>query len=361
MIPRVKRLYPRIAGAGLDGLLITERVNRYYVTGFSGSLGWAVVTPTHRTMVVDGRYLTQAPAQARDWDVRQVDFQAFFDGTAVADAVRGLGIKRLGFESDKVTVAQHDAMARALPGVTMVPAPGHVETVRRRKEPDEIRSIERACAIAERALDAVVPLVRPGATERQLAWELEKACREAGAQAMAFCLIGSGPRSALPHAAPTDREIATGDLVLVDVGPIVKGYYGDITRMFVAGAAQDWQIEIHRIALEAQARALAACRAGITTGDLDAAARDYIEQAGFGEQFLHLLGHGVGLHGSSEGPIIDRLGRDVLEADMVVTIEPGIYLAERGGVRVEETVVVTADGCRTLTHYPHSLTPGALL
>jgi Xaa-Pro aminopeptidase len=361
LLPRVKRLYPRIAGAGLDGLLVTERVNRFYVTGFSGSLGWAAITPAHHTLVVDGRYMTQAPAQARGWDVRLVDFQAFADGTAVAEAVRGLGIKKLGFESDKVTVAQHDAFSRALPGVTLVPAPGHVETVRRRKEPNELDAIERACGIAEAALDATLPLVRAGVTERQIAWELEKRCRDAGAQAMAFCLVGSGPRSALPHAAPTEREITTGDLVLIDIGPIVQGYYADITRMFVAGVPQEWQNEIHRIALEAQARALNACRAGITTGELDAAARDYIEQAGYGGQFLHLLGHGIGLHGSSEGPLIDRGGRDVLEADMVVTIEPGIYLAERGGVRVEETVVVTADGCRPLTHYPHSLTPGALL
>jgi Xaa-Pro aminopeptidase len=361
MLPRVKRLYPRIAGAGLDGLLVTERVNRFYVSGFSGSLGWAVIAPAHHTLVVDGRYATQAPAQAPGWEIRRVEHHAFFDGTAAAEAVRGLAIRRLGFEADKVTVAQHDAIARALPGIALVPASGHVEVVRRRKEPDEIAAIERACAIAERALDAALPLLRPGVTERQLAWELEKACRDGGANAMAFCLVGAGPRSALPHAAPTDRALADGDLVLVDIGPIVRGYYADITRMFVIGAIEAWQAEIHRIALEAQARALAACRAGATTGDLDAAARDYIDRAGYGEQFLHLLGHGVGLQGSGEGPLIDRGGRDVLEADMIVTIEPGIYLAGRGGVRVEETVLVTPDGCRALTHYPHSLTPGHLL
>jgi len=178
---------------------------------------------------------------------------------------------------------------------------------------------------------------------------------------MAFCLVGAGPRSALPHSTPTDRALAAGDLLLVDIGPVVQGYYADITRMFVIGAPQTWQAEIHRIALEAQAHALAACRPGITTGDLDAAARRHIAGAGYGGQFPHLLGHGVGLHGSGEGPVIEPEGEDLLEPDMVITIEPGIYLPERGGVRVEETVLVTADGCRSLTHYPHSLTPGNLL
>jgi len=169
MLPRVKRLYPRLAGAGLDGLLVTERVNRFYVSGFSGSLGWAAITPLHRVLVVDDRYSTQAPAQTRNWEIRLVEFQAFFDGTAAAEAVRGLGIKRLGFEADRMTVAQHDAVSRALPGVTLIPAPGHVEIVRRRKEPDEIAAIQRACEIAEQAIDAAVPLMRPGVTERRLA------------------------------------------------------------------------------------------------------------------------------------------------------------------------------------------------
>jgi Xaa-Pro dipeptidase len=215
--------------------------------------------------------------------------------------------------------------------------------------------IERACRIAEDAIDAVRPLMRRGTSERDLAWAIERRCREAGAQSMAFCLVGSGPRSALPHSWPTDRVVRDGDLLLVDVGPIVGGYYGDVTRMFVIGEPAPWQREIHALALEAQALALAACRPGIAAGDLDAVARGHVARAGYGAQYLHLLGHGVGLHGAAEGPLIDRGIPDLLDEHMVVTIEPGIYLEGRGGVRVEETVLVTADGCRPLTRSPHSL------
>jgi Xaa-Pro aminopeptidase len=258
MDSRADRLHARLPAAGLDGLLVTEKVNRSYLSGFSGSLGWAAITPAHRVLVVDGRYATQAREQAAGWDVRLVAFQAFSNGAAADEALRGLGVRRLGFEADTLTVAQHDAIARALPNVQLVPSAGHVEAVRRRKEPGEVALIEHACRVAEEAIDGARPLMRAGVTERTLAWTIERHCREAGAQAMAFCLIGSGPRSALPHSAPTDRALAKGDLLLVDVGPIVSGYYCDVTRMFVIGTPQPWQREIYALALEAQARALAA-------------------------------------------------------------------------------------------------------
>jgi Xaa-Pro aminopeptidase len=352
---RTQRLRARLNAAGLPALLVTDKVNRHYLTGFTGSLGWALVTPSHQVLVVDDRYTAQARSQAAGWDIRRVEFQSFFDSTAVAGAALGLRLGRLGFEADRVTVAQHAAMARILLDLEWIPASGLVEAVRRVKEPAEVVTIERACKIAERAIDAALPLMRPGTTETELAWAMERCCRESGAQAMAFNLVGSGPRSALPHAHPTDRPLAEGDLVLVDIGPMLDGYYADITRMFVIGEPRLWQQEIHALALAAQRKALEACRPGITAGALDAVARGHIEQAGYGGQFLHLLGHGVGLQGSSEGPRIDRGVADVLEAGMVITIEPGIYLEGRGGVRVEETVAITEDGCRPLTRLPHDL------
>ncbi|MDI6772886.1 MAG: Xaa-Pro peptidase family protein [bacterium] len=356
MVSRLNRLRARLEAAGLPAMLVTEKVNRSYLSGFAGSLGWAVITPDQQILVVDDRYTEQARAQAVGWDVRRVEFQAFFDGTAIVEAVRGLGLTRLGFEADKVTVAQHAAMARSVSGIELVPGQGQVETIRRIKEPEEIALVERACGIAERAIDQALPLLRPGTTEAALAWALERTCREAGAQGMAFCLVGSGPRSSLPHSAPTDRALADGDLVLLDIGPMLGGYYADITRMFVVGVPQPWQREIHALARAAQQKALDACRPGMTAGELDTVAREHITQAGYGDRFLHLLGHGVGLQGSGEGPIIDRGIPDMLEAGMIITIEPGIYLEGRGGVRVEETVVITHDGCRSLTRYPHDLT-----
>jgi Xaa-Pro aminopeptidase len=360
MESRLQRLRIQLNRQGLPALMVTDKVNRHYLTGFTGSLGWALVTPSQQVLAVDDRYTAQARNQAAGWDVRRVEFQSFFDGTAAAGAARGLRLERLAFEADKVTVAQHAAAARALPDTEWIPAAGIVEAVRRVKEPAEIATIERACGIAEQAIDAALPMMRAGTTEAALAWAMERHCREHGAQAMAFNLVGSGPRSALPHAQPTDRPLGDGDLVLVDVGPMLDGYYADITRMFVVGEPQPWQRDIHALALEAQRMALDACRPGITAGALDAIAREHIEQAGFGDRFLHLLGHGVGLQGSGEGPRIDRGVPDVLEAGMVITIEPGIYLDGRGGVRVEDTVVVTTGGCRSLTRYPHDLTrPGS--
>jgi Xaa-Pro aminopeptidase len=209
--------------------------------------------------------------------------------------------------------------------------------------------------VAEAAIQACLAMLRSGVTEQALAWAIERHCREAGASAMAFNLVGSGPRSALPHCAPTERAFEDRDLVLVDIGPILDGYHADITRMFVVGDPRPWQLEIHAIALEAQRLAIAACRPGMRADALDAVARDHITRAGYGDRFLHLLGHGIGACGTSEDPKIMPAAADVLRPGMVITIEPGIYLSGRGGMRVEETVLVTEDGCRALTQFPHDL------
>jgi Xaa-Pro aminopeptidase len=359
-VSRLERLRVRLERAGVPALLVADRFNRAYLTGFTGSLGWAVVTPDRQILLVDDRYTEQASSQASAWDVRRCEFMGFFDGSAVTQAFRGLGITRVGAEADKLTVTAYAGLdhATAAAGATLVPAPGHVEAQRQIKEPEEIERIETAARVAEAAINASRALFRPGVTEQELAWAIEQHCRRAGASGMAFTLIGAGPRSALPHCAPTDRPFEAGDFVLVDIGPIVNSYHADITRMFVAGEPQPWQREIHAIALEAQRLAIAACRPGMRADTLDAVAREHITEAGYGDRFLHLLGHGIGAYGTSEDPKIMPGVADVLRPGMVITIEPGIYLSGRGGVRVEETVLVAEDGCRPLTHFPHELAPG---
>ncbi|MDR7417902.1 MAG: Xaa-Pro peptidase family protein [Armatimonadota bacterium] len=354
---RLERLRARMREAAVPALLVTDRPNRAYLTGFVGSLGWAIVTPDRQMLLVDDRYTEQAAAEATGWDVVRCEFGALLDGGAVTEPLRRLKVGRLGVEVDKITVTLHEGVARAAAaaGATVFPAAGHVEALRQIKEPDEIARIEAAARVAEAAIAACLPMLRPGATEQAFAWALERHCREAGASGMAFNLIGSGPRSALPHCTPTGRALEPGDLVLVDIGPIVNGYHADITRMFVVGEPQPWQREIHAIALEAQARAIAACRPGVRADALDAIARDHIARAGYGDQFLHLLGHGIGAYGTTEDPKIMPGVADVLRPGMVITIEPGIYLSGRGGARVEETVLVTEDGCRLLTRLPHDL------
>jgi Xaa-Pro aminopeptidase len=358
-VSRLERLRARTRAAELPALLVTDRTNRAYLTGFMGSLGWAIVTPDHEVLLVDDRYTEQAAAQATGWDIVRCEFGALLDGSAITDPLGRLRVKHLGVDTDKTTVTLYDGLVRAAAaaGAMVVPAAGHVEALRQIKEPDEIVRIEAAARVAEAAIAACLPRLRPGATEQALAWALERHCREAGASGMAFNLVGSGPRSALPHCAPTDRAFEPGDLVLVDIGPIANGYHADITRTFVVGAPQPWQREIHAIALEAQTRAIAACRPGMRADALDAVARDHIARAGYGSRFLHLLGHGIGAHGTSEDSKIMPGVADVLRPGMVITIEPGIYLSGRGGVRVEETVLVTEDGCRALTRFPHGLRP----
>jgi Xaa-Pro aminopeptidase len=354
---RLDKLRARLREGPLPALLIADRVNRAYLTGFMGSLGWAIVTPQKQVLLVDGRYTEQATAQAIGWDVWQCDFAGFYDGSAVAMPLRRLGVEQVGVEIDKVTAALHEGLSRAAAaaGTIAVPAAGHVEALRQIKEADEIARIEIAARVAEQAIDACLPMLRPGVTEQAFAWALERHCREAGASGMAFTLVGSGPRSALPHCAPTARAFEPRDLVLIDIGPIVNGYHADITRMFVVGGARTWQRDIHAVALEAQSKAIAACRPGVSADALDAVAREHITAAGYGDRFLHLLGHGIGAYGTSEDPKIMPGVVDALMLGMVVTIEPGIYLTGKGGVRVEETVLITDHGCRALTQFPHDL------
>lgn len=342
------RLRERLTSDGLDAVVVSKPQNVRYVTGFSGSAGLAVVTPTRAHLVLDFRYLEQAAAQAPGF-ARVHARGPLID--AVAGVLRDLGVRRAGVEADAMTVAVFQRLQTAVAPADVVPLDG-LDALRWQKSPDEIQTIRRAAAIADSAFLDVLPMIRPGVRERDVAVELEHRMRQAGADRPSFdIIVASGPRSALPHGVASDRVIGRGEFVTVDFGAVVDGYASDCTRTLMMAPAADRHRDVYRLVLAAQEAALAAVRAGASGREVDAVARTRIAAAGYGEAFGHGLGHGVGL-AVHEGPTLSPREEATLPSGAVVSIEPGVYIAGWGGVRIEDLVVVTEGGCEILTHLP---------
>src|SRR2546421_4419142 len=270
-------------------------------------------------------------------------------------AARGLG--RLGLEADSVTWAQQRRFASdVFSEVELVPTEGVIEALRRVKDAGEIARIAEAARIADEALAAVRPLLRQGVTEREVALGLDYEMRRLGADGSSFeTIVGSGPNGAKPHARPTDRQIAPGELVVIDFGAIVDGYCSDMTRTLCVGEpSEDIALRMAAVVKESQREGVAAVKAGVRGRDVDGTCRAVIADAGWGEAFIHGTGHGVGLE-IHEAPRVASTSDDGLATGHVVTVEPGVYLAEHGGVRIEDTVVVTDEGCTVLTNAPKDL------
>jgi Xaa-Pro aminopeptidase len=350
------RLRQQLAARGLDGFFVAApetlpRVNLRYLSGFTGSSAYLLVTAQEAWLLTDFRYVEQAEAEAGTFEVRQHERPYL---KTVAALVNEAGLKRIGFEADKVPVRMWQEWREALPAVEWVDTGGLVEDLRVIKTPAEVEAIRRAAAVADRALEALLPRLA-GSTEAEWARALETAMREAGADRLAFpTIVASGPRGSLPHAQPTDRTILPGDLVTIDFGATVDGYNSDETVTVVVGTPREArQREIFEIVRAAQAAGLAAVRPGVYASRVDEAARSVIRDAGYGPAFGHSTGHGVGLEVHEAPtlagqPAVDRM----LEPGMVVTVEPGIYLPGWGGVRLEDTVVVTETGYERLTRFP---------
>jgi Xaa-Pro aminopeptidase len=268
------------------------------------------------------------------------------------------GALRVAYESHRLTVEAFLELRDVLDGtapVELVRGGRLVERLRERKDPGEVAAVRAACAAADAALSDVLALLRPGLTERAIADELEARMRRHGAQALGFdSIVAGGPNSAVPHHSPTDRPVAPGELLKLDFGAMVDGYRSDMTRTVVLGEPVDWKREIYELVEAAQQAAVEAVAPGVATTDVDLAARRVIESAGLGDAFVHGVGHGVGLD-IHEAPALDAASTDVLQAGMVVTAEPGVYLAGRGGVRIEDTLLVTGDGAERLTLAPRTL------
>ncbi|MEK6440234.1 M24 family metallopeptidase [Pseudonocardia sp. T1-2H] len=336
--------------AGLDALLVTDLVNIRYLTGFTGSNA-ALLLHTDgdaRTRFgTDGRYLTQSAAQVPDLEpvIERATARALIGRAAALD------VAALGFESDAVTVEEHRVLVDAAEGVTLERAPGLVQQLRVVKDDTEIDALRRACAIADAALAGLIAAggIREGRTERDVALDLEERMRRLGAQAPAFeSIVAAGANSAIPHHSPTGAQLRRGDLVKLDFGALVDGYHSDMTRTLVLGPPAEWQRELYDLVARSQAAGRAAVLPGTEVSDVDKASRSVIADAGRGGQFLHGLGHGVGLQ-IHEAPALSASGRGALAEGMAVTVEPGVYLEGRGGVRIEDTLVVRAGAAEPIT------------
>jgi Xaa-Pro aminopeptidase len=335
-----------------DALLVTRLVNVRYLTGFTGSNAALLLTPDHAVLATDGRYVTQAGEQAPDVElVVERRCAAALTGRARTD-----GVRRLGFEAHDVTVELHGTLVDLAEGTELVPSGALVERLRSVKDDDELALLREACAISDRALADLLPTVAPGRTERDIAHDLENRMRGHGATGPAFeTIVATGPNSAVPHHRPTDRPVAAGDLLKIDFGALHQGYHADCTRTFVVAAEPaDWQREIHAVVREAQRAGRHALAPGESAQTVDAAARDVVRDAGYGDAFPHGLGHGVGLE-IHEAPLMGYDSEARLADRTPVTVEPGIYLPGRGGVRIEDTLVVRDGGPDLLTTSPKDL------
>lgn len=354
---RLERLRERLDGAGCQALLVTRLVNLRYLTGFTGSAGTALVTPDELLFVSDGRYRDQATAELAAAGIEaRIEITATEQREVLTAAVACAEIERLGLEAGDVTWAQQRRFADEwFEGVELVATEHLVEELRQVKDAGEIARMEAAAAVADAALAAVRHRLLDGLTEVELGLELDDAMRRLGASGTSFeTIVASGPNGAMPHHRPGSRRIADGDLVVLDFGAVIDGYCSDMTRTVAVGELTATQHRMVEVVAASQAAGVAAVRAGVATRDVDRACREVIEEAGWGESFLHGTGHGVGLE-IHEDPRVSARSDATLAAGHVVTVEPGVYLPEHGGVRIEDTVVVTGEGCTALTRTPKHL------
>ncbi len=359
---RIDRLRALVGAAGSQALLVTHLTNVRYLTGFTGSAGLLLVEQDAAVLVTDGRYEEQAPEQlaAAAAPVEVAIGRTEGDQRALVQAAcRGTG--PLALEVDHVSWAdQRRYGADWFPGTELVPASGLVEQLRAVKDPTEVARIEGACRIADTALATVLPQLDERPTERAFGLALDDAMRRQGADDRSFeTIVASGPNGSRPHHRPGDRMIETGDLLVVDFGALLEGYHSDMTRTIAVGGLDtldSTQRRMLEVVTEAQAAGVAAVRPGVSTSDVDAACREVIAEAGWAEAFVHGTGHGVGLD-IHEDPRLSWTGTATLADGHVVTVEPGVYLPGHGGVRIEDTVVVTESGSRTLTRAPKALDP----
>ncbi|MGD9798669.1 MAG: M24 family metallopeptidase [Acidimicrobiia bacterium] len=349
---RVGRLREGFAAAGCDALLVTRMANIRYLTGFTGSAGVLVVLPDSVVLVTDGRYGDQAAEQLAGAGV-EAEVRVAGPNAQAALSCAASNVARLGLEAGDVSwAAQRRYAEEGFEGSELVPTEGMVEGLRAVKDDGEIARIEAAAAIADRALAATRPMLADHPTERELQIELDHRMRLLGAADVSFeTIVGSGPNGAKPHARPTGRRILDGDLVVLDFGALLDGYHSDITRTVAVGDPSPTQARMLEVVLAAQAAGVDAVAPGVAASSVDDACRSLIAGAGWGDAFLHGTGHGVGLD-IHEDPRVNATSTATLRPGHVVTVEPGVYLPEHGGVRIEDTLVVTPSGHRRLTNAP---------
>jgi len=353
---RLDRLRESFDQHGIDALVVTTLANVRYLTGFSGSAGVLGVTRDAALLTTDGRYRTQSAEQlelAGAAGQVEITIGPVAEQRAAAQALLGgTAVGRVGLEADDVSWSAQRTWADVLDADRLVPTSNAVEALRAQKDAAEIARMERAAAIADAALFEVLPLMSQGVTEEHFALELDTAMRRGGAESTAFdTIVAAGENSAKPHHHPGARRIDQGDPVVVDFGATFEGYRSDMTRTFCVNAEPEGELaRIFDVVRASQAAGAEAVRPGISAKEVDDVCRSIIAEAGWAERFEHGTGHGVGLD-IHEAPTVSQLGTAILAPGFVVTVEPGVYVPGHGGVRVEDTLVVTEDGARPLTRF----------
>ncbi|MGE7696158.1 M24 family metallopeptidase [Lysinibacillus sp. NPDC094177] len=335
-----------------DVLIITSNQNRRYLTGFTGSAGTVVITPTKALLLVDFRYTQQATNQSKEFDVREIDRSRLYE--TIQEILDTESIQTVGFEQQHVTYEVYQLMSSKLTA-TLMPLSNIVENLRMIKTPEEIELIKKAAWISDEAFKYILTFIKPGVSEIDIANELEFHMRKNGATGAAFdIIIASGHRSALPHGVASDKIIENGDMLTLDFGAYYQGYRSDMTRTIAVGEPPKKLKEIYQIVYDSLQKALSNMKAGITGKEADSYSRDFIKAKGYGKNYGHGSGHGLGLD-IHENIFMSTVCEDILEENMVLTVEPGIYIPEFGGVRIEDDVIVTKNGVEVITHSPKEL------
>jgi Xaa-Pro aminopeptidase len=330
-----------------------NRENCHYLSGFTGTEGCLLITADSCYLCADFRYLEQAKMQARGFAIAESHGSSF---QALASLVEKTQAKKIGFEEEHVTYQVYRKLVDLkLPSVQWLPVAGIIEALRMQKDQEELAAIKKAAAVDDLTYKHILDFIQPGLRERDIALELEFFARKQGGEAASFdFIVASGPRSALPHGTATDRILTPGDLLVLDFGTVVSGYHSDFTRTIVIGEPTAEQLAVHQVVQLAQREAIAAVCSGRSTREIDAIARQIIAEHGYGQYFGHGLGHGVGLN-IHEGPHLALHKDCILRPGMVITIEPGIYIPQWGGVRIEDMVVVTESGYEVLEYSSREL------
>ncbi len=345
---KIEKLRADFSTHGIDGMLITSPYNRRYISNFTGTSGVVLISADKAQFITDFRYIEQASKQCEGFEIVK------FSNTIpeeIAMQAKKLGIQKLGFEEDDLTVSSFKSYEKVIEA-ELVPVSGLIEKLRLIKTDAEIKILKVAADIADAAFKHILDFIRPGKTELEVSNELEFFMRRAGATSSSFdTIVASGKNSALPHGVASDKVIEKGDFVTMDYGAYYKGYVSDFTRTVAVGEPDPKLKEIYEIVLEAQLRGMEGIKPGMTGKQADALTRDLITEKGYGEYYGHSTGHGIGLE-IHEGPALSFRSDVVLEPGMVVTCEPGIYIPDLGGVRIEDdTLIITNDGNEALEHF----------
>lgn len=350
---RINRVQKKLKEENLDALLVSTLTNVRYLSGYSGSNGLLVITQQNSFFLTDSRYWEQAKKEVKGSKI-------IFVGRDIFEDLPRLGVwkskrMKLGFESENLSCVLYSRLKILLPEVLLVPTQKLVDSLTIIKDQEELKRIRKAVEITDVVFSQILNFVQPGITERDLAAEIEYMMRKYGADGPAFdTIVASGYRSALPHGKASSKKIKEGELVTFDMGAFVNGYCADMTRTVVVGKAKPRQEKVYDVVLKAQKKAIRFARAGVRCEKLDKVARDVIQKAGFGKHFGHGLGHGIGLLVHTP-PRVSSKSDEVLMPGAVITIEPGVYIPNWGGVRIEDDVLITRKGCEVLNRSPKKL------